>query len=572
MAKTTSLRGRLAVGTALAGVMLTGYGRAIAGTCVEAPNPIVCAGPANPALDVTQTLTFTPTITQAVTTAGFGIDTAAGDAIDLNGSGSFNDQNMSTIAGAVAGVYGKNYGAAALSITTTGAVTGRSGAGIYGYNAPSATDLTINAASASGALQGISGRNYGTGALSIVASGMVTGTTKAGIFAYERGGTSLTINAAAVSGGNSGINALNSGTGPLSITTSGAVSGAGAGSPGSPGAYRTGSGIYAYGGGAGGVTVNAMAPVTATGSGSVGIGVEAASTVTGAVNITATDTSGTNHGIFVQNYGSGGLSVTSTGTDTGNTKSGIAALSATGLTLNANAVNGGASGIYAHTTGAGTLSITTTGAVKSTGTGSPATSSGIYALVSGAGAVTVAASGPISASTSPLASSYGVAAENTAAATGAMTLSVSTVTATTGVLALNKGSGALSVTANGLVTGLGRGIAVANTGGTATTITVAGGGGAMGGIAGIEAYSSNQPLTITNAGSISNSSNASTDLAISTGNDVDKHRDDYRCCESWNLEYTRFFPIWGRLERGQSASWFGDGNHQHQQRREHGEF
>ncbi len=315
--KLASLRDRLAVGTALAGVLLTGYGRAVAGTCVEAANPAICAGPANPALDVTQTINFTTAINQAVTTPGFGINVASGDAIDLNGSGAFNDQNASSITGAGSGIYANNGGAGALSITSTGVVTGTSGVGIYGYNAPTATDLTINAATASGGRQGISARNYGSGALSITATGTVTGVSKAGIFAYERGGASLTINAAGVSGGNSGINALNTGNGPLSITTSGPVSGAGPGSPGAPGAYRTGSGIYAYGGGAGGVTVNATGPVTATGPTSVGIGVEASAASLAGVTISATDVSGTNHGVFAQNYGSGALSITTTGTVTG---------------------------------------------------------------------------------------------------------------------------------------------------------------------------------------------------------------------------------------------------------------
>jgi hypothetical protein len=460
MSRTISSRNPLLAGTALAGLFLTGYGRAIAGTCVGAVNPVLCAGPAIGATDVTQVITFTPTITQATTTPGFGISTAAGDAIDLNGSGTFGDPNASSITGAAFGIYGMNTGAGALSITTTGAVTGHANAAIYGYNAPTATALTISAASATGNTQGISARNYGTGALSVTASGTVTGTTKAGIFAYERGGSGLTINAAAVSGGNSGINAINTGAGLLSITTSGAVSGAGTGSPGAAGAYRTGSGIYAYAGGTGGVLVNAGGPVTETGSGSIGVAVEAAASVTGNVTITTANSSGTNHGIFAQNNGSGTLSITATGTTNGNTKSGIAAFSANGLTINANAVNGGGSGIYAHTTGAGMLSITTTGAVKSNGsTGGPATMSGIYAAASGTGAISVSASGAVSA-TGP--ASYGI---HTSVDNGT------------------------------------------------TTIAIATGGSARGSAGGILA-SGSQPIAITNAGTIANTSGLVTDEAI----------------------------------------------------------
>ncbi len=500
------------MGTALAGAMLTGYGRAIAGTCDSTTNPIVCSGPANSATDVTQTLTFTSTTTQANTAPGFGISTAAGDAIDLNGSGAFSDHNMSSITGAGAGVYGMNTGAGGLSITTTGAVKGNGGAGVSGYNTTAAaTDLTINTAAVTGSLRGISAINFGTGALSVTASGTVTG-SKAGIYAYEKGGSSLTIMAAAVSGGNSGVNAANTGAGLLSITTTGMVSGAGAGSPGAVGAYQKGSGIYAYSGGTGGITINASAPVTETGSGSVGIGVEAASTVTGNVTVTATDTSGTNHGIFAQNNGSGSLSITSTGTATGQTKSGIAAMSAGALTINANVVNGGASGIYSHAAGSGALTITTTGAVTSTGaSGSPASASGIYALAPLA-ALTLNASGPISATG---ATSYGVFIKSSSSA-GALSVTTAAVSAgTTGIYVQNGSSAGATIKATGAVTGTsGAGIKVYSV--TPVTILVTTTGSAKGGTEGI--LDPNGTLTITNQGSISNLSGSATDVAISVGN------------------------------------------------------
>ncbi|MBL4622528.1 MAG: hypothetical protein JKY89_09025, partial [Immundisolibacteraceae bacterium] len=65
-------------------------------------------------------------------------------------------------------------------------------------------DLTINAAAVSGAKYGVNARNIGSGALTITTSGAVTGTNDDGIYA-RNAGTDLTINAASVTGGIRGI-------------------------------------------------------------------------------------------------------------------------------------------------------------------------------------------------------------------------------------------------------------------------------------------------------------------------------------------------------------------------------
>ena len=123
-----------------------------------------------------------------------------------------------------------NFGTGALSITATGTVTGTSGTGISATN--EGTALTIVAAGVTGGTTGIYANNDGTGALTITTSGAVEGTSGAGIDATNEG-TALTIMAAGVTGGTTGIDASNFGSGPLSITATGVVTGNG------------GSGIYA---------------------------------------------------------------------------------------------------------------------------------------------------------------------------------------------------------------------------------------------------------------------------------------------------------------------------------------
>ena len=132
--------------------------------------------------------------------------------------------------GATNGIFAYNNGSGILSITTTGAVTGTNADGIYASNI--GTDLTIQAADVSGSYRGIDARNLGSGALSITATGAVTvnttGTNTTGIYAYNGiNGTDLTIHAADVSGGADGISAANFGSGALSITTTGLVTGSG---------------------------------------------------------------------------------------------------------------------------------------------------------------------------------------------------------------------------------------------------------------------------------------------------------------------------------------------------------
>ncbi|MBV5333780.1 hypothetical protein JZU57_00705, partial [bacterium] len=138
--------------------------------------------------------------------------------------------SAATVSAGNKGILAYSRGTGAMEITATGAVTGTGGEGIFATNKFTGTDLTISAASVTGGATGIFAHNRaGTGALQITATGIVTGTngtTGRGIVATNgSNGTDLTISAASVYGGAKGIDATNYGTGALQITATGIVTG-----------------------------------------------------------------------------------------------------------------------------------------------------------------------------------------------------------------------------------------------------------------------------------------------------------------------------------------------------------
>ena len=157
------------------------------------------------ALDVTlsgaqnSTQSYTGTNLNVATNATFSVTTPTGSAVDLSGTNglTFIDNYQSVINGADDGIYAQNFVTGALSITSTGAVTGVNYEGIFGSN--SGTNLTITANNVTGGDRGIFSQNFGSGALSITSTGTVTALGDDGIYAYNSG-TNLTITANNVSG------------------------------------------------------------------------------------------------------------------------------------------------------------------------------------------------------------------------------------------------------------------------------------------------------------------------------------------------------------------------------------
>ncbi len=326
-----------------------------------------------------------------------------------NGS-SATDLTISTAAvtGETYGIVARNAGKGAMSITSSGTVTAAAENGINARNFAYTSNLTISTAAVTGGAYGISAINYGSGATSITSSGTVTGNSYSGIFAlnnnYFNGNpTNLTISTAAVTGAYDGISARNEGSGTTTITSTGTVTGTTSyGIRASNAATATdltinsssvigarGIGIKNYGTG----TTNLTSTGSVTGTDNYGIFSYNATSAT-SLTISTVDVTGATVGILSENKGSGATSVTSTGTVTGSSNYGIRVLngaSTTGVTINAAAVTSGGTGIKAINEGGGATSITTTGAV----TGS--NGDGIYARkTTGATDLTIDVSGAVS--------------------------------------------------------------------------------------------------------------------------------------------------------------------------------
>lgn len=465
----------------------------------------------------------TNTITQAVatdnanvtTTPAFSIDTTAsgGNALTMSGAGAitYNDANASALhssstalsvtatgnsgtpgavtvntggaitAGDGYGIFARNSGSGATSITSTGAINAFGdfgiGIGISAQNDATATSLTVNAVSARGDLYGIYVDNGGSGATGITATGAVSG-GDTGIYAHNAASaTSLTLSTALVSGRYFGIDAQNAGTGATRITTAGDVT-------------ASSTGIVVFNGAtATDLTVNA-GTVTGGQAGRFGIGISATNNGTGATSVTATGavtggngaegiyvingTSATSltvhaaaasadmYGIYADNAGTGATSVTATDTVTAAGISGPGAAgifarnaaSASDLTVNAAAVNSTSYGIYAENRGRGATSITATGAVFS-----PL----MYGIVAVNGQVTFDQFGNVSGAAPSSGTNLMV---NAAAVTGGVA----------GIYVWNAGVGATSITTTGLVAtngDFGSGIGIlAQNGATATSLTL----------------------------------------------------------------------------------------------------
>lgn len=212
---------------------------------------------------------------------------------------------QSEITGKQFGIYARNFGRD-IDITVNGEVTGEQGDGIRAESAyvssPTPTgfgrDLKITTGAASNVIgygNGIFARNNGTGDLTIIADGKVTGSRSYGIRARNwYAGDSLEIITGAgseITGGLMGITARNGGAGVLTITANGVVTG------------RQGPGINAQNGSA---------------SNSLKI-------VTGAASIVT----GYDDGIQANDNGSGDLEIAVGGMVKGGTAAGITASNTT---------------------------------------------------------------------------------------------------------------------------------------------------------------------------------------------------------------------------------------------------
>lgn len=510
----------------LAGVLATGGGSLVGDATAHAQT-----------LTGQQTTTITLSGTPLVvdTAPAFGVVTDDGPAIVLNGTdgATFTDANASTIEGSSVGVFIRNINSGALTVTSNGSITGITSDGLQASSG--GTGITLNVADVTGGLRGIVVQNGGAGAASITATGTVTGLASRGIEAVvtAAAGTGLTINAAEVSGLFDGITASNSGGGALSVTATGAVTGTlgrgiygftrGSGLAVSAASVNGGTGVVARNYGNGALSVTTTGPVTGTN----GYGIFAVNQNSGtSLTINTAAVSGDQIGIFSRNNGSGALSITSTGAVSSTNRHGIYAINSyysTDLTISTAAVSGGESGMYARNSGTGNLSITSTGDVTGgTGRGITARNDGqgigltinatavtgtgraIDARNYGSGAMSVTATGTVTGE-GALGTAFGVYANNYNGTD--LTVTTATVTgADIGIGAYNRGTGSASITATGTVTGT-NGLGIKATSGSSAGDLAISTVDVSGGTSGIYARNYGEgALSVTSTGNVSGAS------------------------------------------------------------------
>ena len=428
-----------------------------------------------------------------------GTVTSTNSATQLAAIAAFNDASGAGLSitavsasGGEFGIWAKNEGTGSLSVVAAGRVTGEARAGIRVFNAGSSTEnssvLSVSAGRVSGATHGIFASHNGGGAVSVNTTGTVSGSKGHGIYGFNANGGALTVTAAeAVSGAGAatvdgetvrhdGIRAINSGAATESISISALKTVAG-----------SRHGIRAVNEGSGHILVAVGEVVT----GAAGHGIYAkntgdSTTVSSGVRVTAGTVTGSgagNHGIFAENTRGGGLvSVVATGNVTGGGDGVRAVNFASGTVLNVSVgplsggvlgtltVSGGAHGIHATNSGSGDLTI---GAGRVTG----ADGHGIHAKNTNGGSTEVRVRGAVSGSGG---SNDGIHAVNDDAAGVNVEIVVesggSVSGARSGVRAVNMGTGHVSIRSLGgrIAGAAGHGIHARNVGSSvnASSITV----------------------------------------------------------------------------------------------------
>jgi len=327
-----SRRRQLLLSTATLVTAITGYGRAYAsGPCLGVGATYHCSGSATAN---TTGESITHLNAEVIADPGFGLNTTDVIAISITGDGtlSYTDVNYSPLTASQKSLYIKstgddggtpgsvtvktngtlngnvvadNRGNGALSVTANGNVTGPSYA-IYARN--SGTDLTVTTGpgtTATGGLHGLAPRNFGSGALTVIANGNVTGTANYGIYAVNDAAgttTNLTVTTGAgtkVEGGRRGMFLINYDGGAVKVIANGDVTG------------KTSDGIYARNSDNTGtdLTVTTAAGTTVIGG---KYGIRARNNGSGVLDITTNgDVTGTNFdGIFARHYSGGPINIT----------------------------------------------------------------------------------------------------------------------------------------------------------------------------------------------------------------------------------------------------------------------
>ena len=376
-------------------------------------------------ISTTQTLTTSGTTHLVVNlsnagevSAGASIITAAGDALKLTQTSgarniTFTQSGTGAITGAEHAINVQNAGSGAVSINTTGTVTGGTGSAISVYNAretfaDAGSNVTISAAGlltsskadAVNVFNGTSGTDLSVTVATVTTTApdvdKIRPATTNQQTAQQTASATYTISYSA-------IRAENAGTGALTVVATGSVSSmhgtaihaanrghlptSGDQVRGTNVVVTTGtvsggrSGIVAYNSGTGSVTVTATGAITAN----RGFGVDATNRGTGALTVSVTTVSandglsagdaeeGRHGGIRAINDdpGTGKVDVSATGDVSTDQGHGIYAATWAGdgaVTITAAGVSAGGSGIRAVASGNGGITVSATGIVSSAGT------------------------------------------------------------------------------------------------------------------------------------------------------------------------------------------------------------
>ena len=292
-------------------------------------------------------------------------------------------------------------------------------------------DLSVTAGDVSGGV-GILARNDGSGAVTVVANGAITGTDNDGISAS--GESAVTVTVADIVTGHLGGLSLSGGTGGDGDIV---VSGAG-GFTGQDGAAA-----FIYNGGSGTVTFDVSGPLLAANSSGLVIQDTA---LGGDISIVTGDVTALLVGATAIQVSSASTTADIDVTVNGDVQAGgrglLAVLSDASATGDISVLTHGAvtglQGIFALTEGSGAVTIASTGPITTTQTGILARSNG--------GNVTVAA-GDVSGESAIFARQ-----ENVAGAGNVAVATTGAITGEVGIYAQNDGSGAASVNASGPIT------------------------------------------------------------------------------------------------------------------------
>ena len=383
------------------------------------------------------------------------------------------DSSGGTVIGGTDGIFARNYGTGAISITSA-AVTGTTGDGIIAdlRSADTTGDISITArGTVMGGPYGIFARNAGSGALTITAAAAVTASARDGIRAITGGGDISISGAHTVRGtGGLGIDAASRG-GDISIQGVGLTGGV-------TGSAGHGIEADASGGGGGTITIggsgdNAIGSVTGTG----GLGITATSGG-GDISILGVGTTGgvtgsAGHGISANADGGGNIIIGGSGDN--------AIGSVTGTGTNNQGINAQTSGVD--------LSIT----IDSSGGSVTGVRRGIYARNFGSGASGISiTTADVTATTASTSTGIDIRLNNLAV-TGAIMIDSSAGTVSgegTGIYVVNVGTGATSITVDSVSASAGIGIRTRTRAGASVTVNT---GGTVSGAAGANAIETSVP-------------------------------------------------------------------------------